>query len=307
MSPEHWIYTLPLRFRSLFHRRRADLELDDELRDHIAQKTAAYFAEGMSPQAARRAALIELGGLEQTKEECRDTRGTQFIDSLLQDIRFALRIMRKAPVITTIALLSLALGIGANTAIFSLIDAVMLRMLPVQNPEQLVQIGLKPRMNQNANTTVTNPIWEQVRDHQDVFSGVFAWSPRTFDLANGGEENDINGLYASGGYFNVLGVRPAAGRLLSTSDDVRSCPGVAVLSYGFWQDHYAGAQSVIGSFIRVNGHEFPIIGIAQRGFTGTDVGTPFAVAIPDRKSTRLNSSHPSISYAVFCLKKKIKQ
>src|SRR5690348_8568918 len=280
MSPEHWIYTLPLRFRSLFRRRRVDADLDDELRDHVAQKTAAYVAKGMSPQEARRAALIELGGLEQAKEECRDARGTQFIESLFQDIRFALRIMRKAPVITTIALLSLALGIGANTAIFSLIDAVMLRMLPVQNPEQLVQIGLKPRMNQNANTTVTNPIWEQVRDHQDVFSGVFAWSPRTFDLANGGEENDINGLYASGGYFNVLGVRPAAGRLLAPSDDVRGCSGVAVLSYGFWQEHYAGAQSAVGSSIRLNGHYFPVIGVSQRGFSGMDVGTPFAVAIP---------------------------
>ncbi len=121
-----------------------------------------------------------------------------FFSGILQDVRFAFRILRKTPLITGIALLSLALGIGANTAIFSLIDAVMLRMLPVQNPEQLVQIGLKPRMDQNANTTVTNPIWEQVRDHQDVFSGVFAWSPRTFDLANGGEENDINGIYASG-------------------------------------------------------------------------------------------------------------
>ena len=266
--------------RRLFRKRALDNQLDSELRFHVEQQTADNVAVGMSPTEARRRALAQFGGLEYIKEETRDARGTHFIESLVQDIRFALRIMRKTPLITTIALVSLALGIGANTAIFSLIDAVMLRMLPVQNPERLVQIRFKSPMFQDPSSSVTNPIWEQVRDHQDVFSGVFAWSPRTFDLAAGGEENDINGIYASGDYFNVLGVRPAAGRLLAASDDIRSCPGVAVLSYGFWQDHYAGAQSVIGSFIRVNGHEFPIIGIAQRGFTGTDVGTPFGVAIP---------------------------
>jgi len=188
--------------------------------------------------------------------------------------------MRKTPLITTIALVSLALGIGANTAIFSLIDAVMLRVLPVQNPERLVQIRFKSPMSQDPRSSVTNPIWEQVRDHQDVFSGVFAWSPRTFDLADGGEENDIDGIYASGDYFTVLGVRPAAGRLLTTSDDVRGCSGVAVLGYGFWQSRYAGAQSAIGSSIRLNGHYFPIVGVSQHSFSGTDVGTPFDVAIP---------------------------
>jgi putative ABC transport system permease protein len=264
----------------LFRKSKQDAQLDSELRFHVEQQTADNIATGMSPHEARRRALAQFGGLESMKEEARDARGTHFVDTLLQDIRFAFRILRKTPVITSIALLSLALGIGANTAIFSLIDAVMLRMLPVQNPEQLVQIGFKSPTSEDPRFTVTNPIWEQVRDHQDVFSGVFAWSPRTFDLANGGEENDVNGIYASGDYFNVLGVRPAAGRLLAASDDIRSCPGVAVLSYGFWRDHYAGAQSAIGSSIRLSGHYFPIVGVSQRGFTGTDVGTPFDAAIP---------------------------
>ena len=204
-----------------FRKQQQDKLLDSEIHFHIKEQTAANIAAGLPPSEARRRALAQFGGLESRKEECRETRGTHFLETLWQDVRFAFRILRKTPLITSIALLSLALGIGANTAIFSLIDAVMLRMLPVQNPEQLVQIGLKPRMGQNANTTVTNPIWEQVRDHQDVFSGVFAWSPRTFDLANGGEENDINGLYASGDYFNVLGVRPAAGRLLAAPARIR--------------------------------------------------------------------------------------
>ncbi|MGB7022840.1 MAG: ABC transporter permease [Candidatus Acidiferrales bacterium] len=264
----------------LFRRGRLETQLDSELRFHVEQQTADNIAAGMNADEARRRALAQFGGTEYIKEECRDARGTHFIETLLQDVRFALRIMRKTPLITGIALLSLALGIGANTAIFSLIEAVMLRMLPVQNPEQLVQIRFKSPMSQDPRSSVTNPIWEQVRDHQDVFSGVFAWSPRLFDLADGGEENSINGIYASGDYFTVLGVRPAAGRLLTTYDDVRGCPGVAVLSYGFWEEHYAGAQSAIGSSIRLNGHYFPIVGVSQRVFSGTDVGTPFDVAIP---------------------------
>ena len=260
--------------------RRADERLNEEIAGHIALQTAENLRVGLPPAEARRQALLKFGAVASIAEDYRAERRFLFFDTLLQDIRFAFRILRKTPLTTGVALLSLALGIGANTAIFSLIDAFMLRMLPVQNPQQLVQIRFKSPRSQHLSSTVTNPIWEQVRDHQGVFSGVFAWSPRTFDLADGGEENDINGIYASGDYFNVLGVRPAAGRLLAASDDIRGCPGVAVLSYGFWQEHYAGAQSAIGSSIRLNGHYFPIVGISQRGFSGTDVGKPLDVAIP---------------------------
>ncbi|HEV2205731.1 MAG TPA: ABC transporter permease [Candidatus Acidoferrales bacterium] len=263
-----------------FHRSKQDAQLDSELRFHVEQQTAENIAAGMNPEEARRRALAQFGGLEFIKEETRGARGTHFIDTLLQDIRFALRVLRNTPLITGIAILSLALGIGANTAIFSLVDAVMLRMLPVQNPEQLVQIKFKSPMSRNANTNATNPIWEQVRDHQDAFASVFAWRPVEFDLANGGEENTVSGIYASGAYFTTLGVKPAAGRLIAPSDDVRGCSGVAVLGYGFWQSHYAGAESAIGSFIRLSGFSFPIVGVAQRGFSGTEIGTPFDVAIP---------------------------
>src|SRR5215469_4164404 len=264
----------------LLRKGKQDAQLDSELRFHVEQQTADNIAAGMSPEEARRRTLAQFGGLESRKEEAREARGTQFFDSLIQDIRFAFRILRKTPVVTAIALLSLALGIGANTAIFSLIDAVMLRMLPVQNPEQLAQITFLSPTSSRPPASVTNPIWEQVRDHQDAFSGVFAWSPEMFDLAEGGEVNNINGIYASGDYFDVLGVHPAAGRLLTASDDVRNCPGVAILGYGFWQSHYGGAQSAIGSSIRLNGHYFPIVGVAQRGFFGTDVGENLDVVIP---------------------------
>src|SRR5579864_7711503 len=216
-----------MRWVRLFRKRALDNQLDSELRFHVEQQTADNIAAGMSPTEARRRALAQFGGLEYIKEETRDARGTHFIDTLFQDIRFAGRVLRKTPLITAIALLSLALGIGANTAIFSLIDAVMLRMLPVQNPAQLVQIKFRSPVSPNPRSSVTNPIWEQVRDHQDVFSGVFAWSPTSFDLADGGEENNIHGAYSSGSYFTTLGVRPEAGRLLAASDDIRGCSGVA--------------------------------------------------------------------------------
>src|SRR5690348_1307824 len=266
--------------RVLFHKEDAEQELDEELRGYVDTAAAEKMKAGMSREEAMRQVRMNMGSSEGVKEEVRSVGWETFAETLWQDIRFAVRILAKTPVITTVALLSLALGIGANTAIFSLIDAVMLRMLPVQHPEQLVQIKFHSPMSATPRGSVTNPIWEQVRDHQNAFAGAFAWSPRTFDLADGGEENNIHGVYASGSYFATLGVRPAAGRLLATSDDVRGCSGAAVLGYGFWQQHFGGAESAVGNFIRLDGHSFPIIGVAQRGFAGTDVGTPLDVAIP---------------------------
>jgi putative ABC transport system permease protein len=200
---------------------------------------------------------------------------------LWQDVRYAFRIFLKTPLITGVALLSLALGIGANTAIFSLIDTVMLRMLPVQKPEELLQVVMRsPRGGPEPSTHFTNPLWEQIRDRQDIFSGAFAWSNQQFDLARGGEAQYVSGILASGDYFNTLGVRPAAGRLFTASDDKRGCPGVAVLSYGFWQEHYGGAKDAVGNMLALNGFPFQVIGVTAAGFFGVDVGDHFDVAVP---------------------------
>src|SRR5215471_11713437 len=141
MRSEHWLFTIPLRIRSLFRRGQEDRELDDELRDHLERATEGYVAKGMASDEARRRARLDLGGIEQTKEKCRDTRQVNWIHDLIRDLRFGFRMLRKSPGFTAVAILTLALGIGANTAIFTLLHAVMLKSLPVPNPAQLYRLG----------------------------------------------------------------------------------------------------------------------------------------------------------------------
>jgi predicted permease len=270
--------------------------MDAELRFHLESYADDLIRTGIPRDEAFRRARREFGGLERAKEECRDARGITFLESLLQDIRYALRTLRNSPAFTGIAILTLALGIGANTAIFSLIDTVVLRMLPVQNPQELVQLShLDPTRGGQGDLYFTNTIWEQVRDHQDVFSSTLAWSTDRFDLAQGGAVQNANGVLVSGDFFNALGVRPVAGRLLTVADDQRGCPSLAVISYGFWQDHFAGAPNAIGSTLSLSHHPFQIVGVSSPGFYGLDVGRKFDIAIPicsapvfDGKDSRLD-------------------
>jgi predicted permease len=286
---------LLFRLRALFRRNKVEAELDEELRSHFENQVEKLVASGLPREEARRRARLEFGGHEQLKEECRDAQGVSLIETLWQDIRYGLRILGRTPVITGVAILSLALGIGANTAIFSLIDTVMLRILPVQRPEELVQVLRANFKGAGGTPSFTNPLWEQVRDHQDVFSGVFAWGEERFDLAQGGAVQYANGIFASGDYFAALGVRPVAGRLLTNADDQRGCPSLAVISYGFWQDHFGGADSAIGSSLSLNNQPFQVIGVSSPGFYGVEVGNKFDVAIPicttdvfDGKDSRLD-------------------
>ena len=190
------------------------------------------------------------------------------------DLRYALRTLRSSPGFAIVAILSLALGIGANTAIFSLIDAVMLKTLPVSRPEELLQVTA------NESGSFTNPLWEQVRDRQDVLSGVFASSPARFNLARGGEARYAPGTWVSGDFFDTLGVRAVLGRTLNPADDRRGCAAAAVLSFDFWQNEYGGSSGVLGQSISLDGHPFQILGVTQTGFSGIDVGRAAEVFVP---------------------------
>lgn len=281
---------------ALVDRGRVDNDTDEELRAHVENRAADLERSGMIRAEAERRARIEFGALEKFKEECREAYGGRLIQVLLEDISYALRILSRTPLITAVALLSLALGIGANTAIFSLIDTLMLRLLPVRQPGELVRILREdPSRAGRAVSSFTNPLWEQLRDRQDVFSGTFSWSAGQFNLAQGGMVRYVNGIYTSGGFFTTLGVRPAAGRLFSESDDQRGCPPTAVLSYGFWQEHFGGEPSAVGSTLPLNNHTFQIIGVSASGFSGVDVGSKFDVAVAvcaasvfDGKQSRLD-------------------
>ncbi len=193
----------------------------------------------------------------------------------MQDLRDALRALKATPVISAVAILSLALGVGANTAIFSLVDSVLLKSLPVREPERLVYL---------TDGSWTNPIWEQIRDRQsDLFEGATAFSGGPFDLASGGQARPVYGLYASGGFFDVLGVPAILGRTFTANDDRRGGGpdgAVTVISHRFWQNHFGGAADVIGKSITLSRVPFTIIGVTPAGFFGPEVGEAFDVIVP---------------------------
>ena len=205
---------------------------------------------------------------------------------MLQDLQFGLRMLRKNPGFTAVAILSLALGIGANTAIFQLVNAVRLKTLPVANPQELVNVRLTDMDASRGSKpapypSVTNPIWEQIRDRQQAFSGVLAWGRQELNLAQGGEVRYAKGLWVSGDFFNVLGVQPERGRLLTAADDQRGCaaPG-AVISHGFWQREFGGDPDVVGRKVTLADKPFEIIGVTPASFFGLEVGRTFDVALP---------------------------
>jgi putative ABC transport system permease protein len=293
----HLLRTLISGLRALLRRDRSEREMSEELEAYLDAAVNEKMRAGMGREEAVRASRVEMGSMEAVKEQMRSSGWESHLGALWHDLRYGLRMLARNPGFTAIAVVTLALGIGANTAIFSLIDAVMLRMLPVSSPQQLMLLQIyDPHAGGEADPTFTNPIWEEVRDQQNVFSGVFAWGHEQFDLSRGGAVHNAAGIFVSGNFFNTLGLRPAAGRLITMSDDRRGCPAVAVLSYGFWQGHYGGANGAIGQILSLGDHPFEVIGVAPPGFDGMEVGTKFDVAVPicsaaifDGKETRLDA------------------
>jgi len=212
MRFERWLYVLPLRLRSLFRGASVDRELDEELQYHLERQIQLNIERGMTADDARHAARLAMGGLEQHKEDCRDRRKVSVVDHAIRDVRYGLRLLGRAPVFTTVAILSLALGIGANAAIFHLIDTVRLRSLPVANPEQLAEVradGVQAfGVSDGINSQVTYPLWEQIRAHQSAFASMFAWSDTTFLVGRGADSSRARGLWVSGDSSACLASRP---------------------------------------------------------------------------------------------------
>ena len=206
-------------------------------------------------------------------------------DAMIQDLRFGVRMLLKHRGFTTVAILSLALGIGANTAIFQLLDAVRLRMLPVRAPHELVEVRMADMEGARGGIwrepAVTFPIWEQIRDRQQAFSGVFAWGTDTANLAPGGEVHRARMLYVSGDFFNTLGVSATRGRVFTNADDQRGCaaPGI-IVSHDFWQREFGGEANIIGRRLTISDRSFEIVGVTPANFFGMEVGRSFDLSLP---------------------------
>jgi putative ABC transport system permease protein len=281
----NWFGEFIRRLRFRLRGARFDQDLAEEMRLHMELRAAEA--------GDRTAAQRRFGNATQLRESSREAWGWTMLDTLHQDLRYGLRMLASHPGFTATAVLSLALGIGANTAIFSILDAVILRFLPVEDPQRLVQIRPGP----SGDDEFTNPIWEQVRDHQQAFTGVLAYSPDRFDLADGGESHFAQGLWVSGSFFHVLGVPAIRGRVFTggtAGEDKRGSAPLAVISYSFWQRNFAGDAHVIGKTVRLNRHAFEIVGVTPPWFRGLDVDQSFDVAIPIVCEPLLHAGHSSL-------------
>jgi len=239
----------------------------------------------MNPAAARSAALRKFGNRSSIREAVYDRNTINWLDVIVQDLRYGLRQLRLRPGFALAAILSLALGIGANTAIFTLVDQLLLRLLPVENPRSLVQLrvdGARPGGNWGDGLhTFPYPTYLALRDRNTVFSGVTGQRVESANLLDDDGASSITVALVAGNYFQVLGVRPYIGRMLDPDDD-RALNGhpVAVLQYDFWRSQYQGRQQIVGETIRLNGAAFTVVGVAAEAFEGTSIGVPTKVFVP---------------------------
>ncbi|PYR94388.1 MAG: hypothetical protein DMF84_05945 [Acidobacteria bacterium] len=239
----------------------------------------------MRPDEAAADARRELGNISQIQEATRDVWGGRWLEALAQDLRYAARVFRRNRSFALVAVVSLALGIGANAALFQVVDAVRLQSLPVADPSSLVEVRIVDTEGARGNfetwhAAVTYPIWREIQARQQAFSGVFAWAADRFNLTNGGEVRVAQGLWVTGDFFGVLGVRPVIGRVLAAADDRPGCAPRAVLSYAFWQRAYGGSPTVIGQSLALSSRPVEIVGVAPAAFHGLEVGRTFDVALP---------------------------
>jgi hypothetical protein len=234
-----WRDVLRLRLRSLFRANTVERELDEELRYHLERQTELNVASGMDPVEARRAALRAMGGVEQHKEVCRDQRRVRIADNLIRDTQYGLRLLKRSPIFTIVAILSLALGIGANAAIFQLIDTIRLRSLAIPNPQELAEV--QPDGPQafghyeGVNAKATYPLWELIHANQTAFSAMFVWGDAQFNVGRGAEARPARGLWVSGDFFPVSASHPfvdACSDRLTIAEDAATVPPSSVTRSG---------------------------------------------------------------------------
>jgi putative ABC transport system permease protein len=256
-----WIYKLPLRLRSVFRKQRVESELNDELRFHLEKQIEENIAGGMPPEEARYAARREFGGIEQMKEECRDSWGVRMISEVGQDLHYGLRQLRRNPGFTIIAVLTLAIGIGASTTVFSVVNAVLLRPLPYVNPGRLVAV-----LQGKGSGPVAPANFKDWQAQNRVFQEMGAaewWEP---NLQENDKSERVMGLHLTPEVLHLLGVQPLLGRVFTPEEGERGREHVVVLSYGLWQRGFGGDQAVLGAVVRLNGEPYTVVGVMPEGF-----------------------------------------
>jgi macrolide transport system ATP-binding/permease protein len=273
MRIEHWWFTLPLRLKSILRGRRVEQELDDELQFHLEHKMEEGIAAGLSPVDARYAAMRAMGGLEQRKEQMRDVRGIRWFTDFVQDVRYAIRSLRRTPGVALFVVITLALGIGMTAAPFSMVDALIFRPYPVPHPRDVVTLVSTSHDNSFDNFSYREYL--DIRSRTKSYDGVIAnaaTQPVGFSAAAGAAPRIKGGMMVSGNYFRVLGVEPQPGR--GFRDDEDEVPGrdpVVVLGPDLWKHEFASDPSVVGRTIRLNGTDFTIVGVAPETFPGMQI------------------------------------
>ena len=267
------LHRLASMLRWIVRRDAAERALDDELETWVEMAARDRMRDGVAAGEARRQAILALGGVEQAKEHVRSGRHGAWLDETARDVRYAFRMFARTPGFTLVVALTLALGIGANTAIFGLIDALLLRSLPVPRPQELLQVRMRaPGSTGPAEESFSYVIVRALANQQDIFRSLAGFSTFTFDVGPSGSVTRVRGALVTGAYHETLALTPAAGRLLAPTDDEPGAPLVAVISYGYWQRQLAGSIEAIGQALRVNGVPVTIVGVTPPGFEGTTVG-----------------------------------
>ena len=286
MRPRHWVYTIPLRLRSLFLRRHVEQELDEELRYHVEHLIREYVSRGMKPREARNLALRAMGGVEQQKEQCRNMRHVNFVEHLQQDISFGFRMLRKHPGFALAAIIAMALGIGANSAVFSVLNSVILNPLPFKEPDRIVKIG-----EVNAAAQSTFPVFAPANyidfaAQQKSFETVATIQNGGITYSSNGENEDWNLLRVTEGFFPTLGVTPLSGRIFTVGDMPSNAPATAILSFHLWQNKFGGDTNIVGRTLILNKQPTTVIGImaasfrSPTGFEFADLWMPLATDGP---------------------------